>query len=214
MSGAHMAPNAAAALAVAGIVGVGVELAADALGAAELSSMRMQVVTADAGGIVINDAYNANPTSMRAALDALAAMAADRRVAVLGEMAELDDPEPAHLDVAARARRAGHRARRRRHRPLRRRAGRRSGGGGRTRRPRRRRARQGVAVRSAGAGCIAAAGVAAATSAAARAPAQVAPPGEHDGDDGAEAEHPAGADGVDDRAEQRGCRSAPSRRRP
>ncbi len=102
-----MAPNAAAALAVAGVVGVGVDAAADALGRAELSSMRMQVVTADAGGIVLNDAYNANPTSMRAALDALAAMAADRRVAVLGEMAELDDPEPAHREVAGRARELG-----------------------------------------------------------------------------------------------------------
>ena len=65
--------------------------------------MRMQVVSAVAGGVVLNDAYNANPTSMAAALDALAAMAADRRVAVLGEMAELDDPAAAHLAVAARA---------------------------------------------------------------------------------------------------------------
>ena len=36
--------------------------------------MRMQVVPAAAGGVVINDAYNANPTSMAAALDALAAV--------------------------------------------------------------------------------------------------------------------------------------------
>ena len=58
--------------------------------------MRMQVVAGAAGGLVINDAYNANPTSMAAALDALAAVDADRRVAVLGLMAELDDPVPAH----------------------------------------------------------------------------------------------------------------------
>ena len=74
-----------------------------------------------AGGLVINDAYNANPTSMVAALDALAAVDADRRVAVLGGMAELDDPAAGHRAVAARAARPRRRARRRRHRPLRRR---------------------------------------------------------------------------------------------
>ena len=52
---------------------------------------------------VVNDAYNANPASVGAALDALAAMAAGRRIAVLGLMAELDDPGPARPEVAARA---------------------------------------------------------------------------------------------------------------
>ena len=75
-----------------------------------------------AGGLVINDAYNANPTSMLAALDALAAVDAERRVAVLGGMAELADPDAAHRAVAARARRARRRADRRRHRSLRHRA--------------------------------------------------------------------------------------------
>ena len=65
--------------------------------------MRMQLVRTATGGLVINDAYNANPTSMAAALDALAAVEADRRVAVLGLMAELDDPDPAHRAIAARA---------------------------------------------------------------------------------------------------------------
>jgi UDP-N-acetylmuramoyl-tripeptide--D-alanyl-D-alanine ligase len=103
ISGAHMAGNAAAALAVAGVVGVGLDDAVDALQRTELSAMRMQVDRAAAGGLVINDAYNANPTSMAAALEALAAVDADRRIAVLGLMAELDDPLPAHLAVAARA---------------------------------------------------------------------------------------------------------------
>ena len=44
---------------------------------------------------------------MRAALDSLAAMRADRRVAVLGLMAEIDDPEPAHREIAASARSLG-----------------------------------------------------------------------------------------------------------
>ena len=101
--GAHMAANAAAALAVAGVVGVDLAAAAAALGAAPMSAMRMQVVPAASGGIVINDAYNANPASMTAALESLAAVSAVRRVAVLGAMAELDDPVTAHRDVAATA---------------------------------------------------------------------------------------------------------------
>jgi UDP-N-acetylmuramoyl-tripeptide--D-alanyl-D-alanine ligase len=107
VSGAHMAVNAAAALAVAGVLGVDVGDAADALGAAHLSPMRMQVVPTAAGGVVINDAYNANPTSMRAALDALVGVDAQRRIAVLGPMAELDDPDAAHREVAAYARALG-----------------------------------------------------------------------------------------------------------
>jgi UDP-N-acetylmuramoyl-tripeptide--D-alanyl-D-alanine ligase len=103
VSGAHMAANAAAALTVAGAVGVDLDAAAAALSEARVSSMRMQLLTAAAGGLVINDAYNANPTSMRAALDALAAVSAARRVAVLGGMAELADSDAAHRGVAARA---------------------------------------------------------------------------------------------------------------
>ena len=52
---------------------------------------------------MINDAYNANPTSMRAALDALANVDARRRVAVVGLMAELDEPGAAHREIAAHA---------------------------------------------------------------------------------------------------------------
>jgi UDP-N-acetylmuramoyl-tripeptide--D-alanyl-D-alanine ligase len=107
VSGAHMAVNAAAALAVAGGLGVDIDDAGDALGAAHLSPMRMQVVPTAAGGVVINDAYNANPTSMRAALDALVGVDAQRRIAVLGLMAELDDPDAAHREVAEYARALG-----------------------------------------------------------------------------------------------------------
>jgi UDP-N-acetylmuramoyl-tripeptide--D-alanyl-D-alanine ligase len=107
VSGAHMAMNAAAAVAVAGVVGVDIDAAATALSDVALSSMRMQLLTARAGGLVINDAYNANPTSMIAALDALAAVAATRRVAVLGGMAELDEPDAGHRAVAARVHQLG-----------------------------------------------------------------------------------------------------------
>ena len=101
--GAHMVTNAAAAIAVAGVVGVDLGAALDALATATVSGMRMEVSTAPGGATIVNDAYNANPTSMRAALDALSAMQADRRVAVLGLMAEIDDPEPAHREIAAHA---------------------------------------------------------------------------------------------------------------
>lgn len=102
--GAHMVTNAAAAIAVAGIVGVDLEAVLGALSTATVSGMRMEVLTAPGGATIVNDAYNANPTSMIAALDALAAMDADRRIAVLGRMAEIDDPEAAHREVAAHAR--------------------------------------------------------------------------------------------------------------
>ena len=105
--GAHMAANAAAAIAVAGVLGVDVGAAAAALATAPMSAMRMQVVPAASGGVVVNDAYNANPTSMTAALESLAAVRATWRVAVVGVMAELDDPVAAHREVAAVARRLG-----------------------------------------------------------------------------------------------------------
>jgi UDP-N-acetylmuramoyl-tripeptide--D-alanyl-D-alanine ligase len=53
------------------------------------SSLRGEVVDLGGGVTVVNDCYNANPMSMRAALDHLAASPADRRIAVLGAMAEL-----------------------------------------------------------------------------------------------------------------------------
>jgi len=87
--GAHQVGNALAALAVAGELGVGLEAAAAALRAAELSPWRMELRHTRGGAVVLNDAYNANPASMAAALEALAALPAVRRIAVLGEMAEL-----------------------------------------------------------------------------------------------------------------------------
>jgi UDP-N-acetylmuramoyl-tripeptide--D-alanyl-D-alanine ligase len=105
--GAHMVTNAAAAIAVGGIVGVDLDAALDALSTASVSGMRMEVATAAGGATVVNDAYNANPTSMRAALDALASMDAVRRVAVLGLMGEIDDPAPAHRAIAQHARDLG-----------------------------------------------------------------------------------------------------------
>jgi UDP-N-acetylmuramoyl-tripeptide--D-alanyl-D-alanine ligase len=102
-----MASNAAAAIAVAGVVEGTIERAVAALAAARLSAMRMEVCRATSGAIVVNDAYNANPDSMGAALRALSGIDARRRVAILGLMAELDDPAGGHRRVADEARTLG-----------------------------------------------------------------------------------------------------------
>ncbi len=109
VSGAHMATNAAAALTVAGIVGVPLEAAAAGIAGATLSAHRMDVTTTPAGALVLDDAYNANPTSMRAAVEALRAVDVNgRRVAVMGVMGELgDDGESEHTAIAAEATAAG-----------------------------------------------------------------------------------------------------------
>jgi UDP-N-acetylmuramoyl-tripeptide--D-alanyl-D-alanine ligase len=68
------------------------------------SSLRGEVVELPGGVTVVNDCYNANPMSMRAALDHLAASAAARRIAVLGGMAELGpDSEDYHREIGTRA---------------------------------------------------------------------------------------------------------------
>jgi UDP-N-acetylmuramoyl-tripeptide--D-alanyl-D-alanine ligase len=101
VSGLHMAVNAAAAIAAALVVDVPLGAAVDGAEKAALSPWRMEMLRSRQGGFVINDAYNANPSSMRAALDALLALPAERRIAVLGLMAELDDPAAEHAAVAA-----------------------------------------------------------------------------------------------------------------
>jgi UDP-N-acetylmuramoyl-tripeptide--D-alanyl-D-alanine ligase len=55
----------------------------------EFSSYRGELVELEGGVTVVNDCYNANPMSMRAALDHLASTPAERRLAILGTMAEL-----------------------------------------------------------------------------------------------------------------------------
>ncbi len=87
--GAHQVTNALAAAAAALVCGVAVDPVAAGLGAARLSRWRMELVRAPSGARILNDAYNANPTSMQAALRALAALPGENRIAVLGIMAEL-----------------------------------------------------------------------------------------------------------------------------
>jgi len=100
VSGRHMAMNAAAALACVGAVGGDVAAGAAALEAVHLTAMRMEVVRTASGARVLNDCYNANPTSMRAAIDALVDLPAQRRVAVIGVMAEISDAPAEHVSIA------------------------------------------------------------------------------------------------------------------
>ncbi len=103
ISGRHMAANAAAALACVGAAGGDVEAGATALSGVGLTAMRMQLDRAVSGALILNDSYNANPTSMRAALDALVELPAKRRVAVIGVMAEIADAIAEHRAIVGYA---------------------------------------------------------------------------------------------------------------
>ncbi|MGU3434104.1 UDP-N-acetylmuramoyl-tripeptide--D-alanyl-D-alanine ligase [Actinomycetes bacterium M1A6_2h] len=96
--GEHQVGNAVAAAAVGLEVGMSVDRVAEALSSAEAASARRMDVRTRADGVtVVNDSYNANPDSMRAALKALVTMSRSGRDggrkswAVLGEMGELGD---------------------------------------------------------------------------------------------------------------------------
>ena len=95
----HQARNAVAALHAARTLGLPVESPV----AVALSPWRGEEVDLPGGGLLINDAYNANPDSMRAALEHLVDRAEGRRtVAVLGDMAELGHDGPRyHREIAA-----------------------------------------------------------------------------------------------------------------
>ncbi|HEV7526548.1 MAG TPA: UDP-N-acetylmuramoyl-tripeptide--D-alanyl-D-alanine ligase [Acidimicrobiia bacterium] len=108
LHGAHHAQNAALAIAVAHSVfslsfdEIALELAQVAAG-----RWRMELLETDAGVTVLNDSYNANPTSVEAALVALARLPIPegaRRIAVLGDMRELGDHhDAAHREVGERS---------------------------------------------------------------------------------------------------------------
>ncbi|GAA4081355.1 UDP-N-acetylmuramoyl-tripeptide--D-alanyl-D-alanine ligase [Streptomyces sp. NPDC058961] len=107
--GEHHVSNALAAAAVAHELGMSADEIARALSeAGSLSRWRMEVTERPDGVTVVNDAYNANPESMRAALRALVAMGQASRArggrtwAVLGPMAELGDDALAEHDAVGR----------------------------------------------------------------------------------------------------------------
>jgi UDP-N-acetylmuramoyl-tripeptide--D-alanyl-D-alanine ligase len=106
--GAHMVDNALAAATAALLCEVPLDALPDALARAAMSPWRMELVRLPSGARLINDAYNASPTSMAAALRSLAALPARRRVAVLGYMAELGpESDTEHRAVARLAHELG-----------------------------------------------------------------------------------------------------------
>ena len=109
LPGVHNVSNALAALAVAEACGVELDAAAAGLAAATVSRWRMELTPGANGVTVLNDAYNANPSSMAAAITTLGDMAASgRRWAVLGHMAELGaGGEDAHRRIGQACAEAG-----------------------------------------------------------------------------------------------------------
>ena len=85
----HQAENALVALAVYAALGLPLDKAHEGASRIELSSLRGEEIALANGGVLINDCWNANPASMRAALAELAKRNGGRRIAVVGGMAEL-----------------------------------------------------------------------------------------------------------------------------
>ena len=111
-SQAHNVTNALAAIAALYALGLPLHSLAEGAGAVRFSSLRGEELDLPGGVVIINDCYNANPVSMRAAIDHLAALAtrrgAKRLVAVLGDMRELGpDAAAFHREIGAHAAHGG-----------------------------------------------------------------------------------------------------------
>ena len=105
----HLAVNTLAALHAYDALGLPLDRVHEGVSGIELSPWRGQELPLAGGGFVVNDAYNANPDSMRAALEHLAERAGERRkLAILGEMAELGaESERYHREIGALTRERG-----------------------------------------------------------------------------------------------------------
>jgi UDP-N-acetylmuramoyl-tripeptide--D-alanyl-D-alanine ligase len=104
----HNLSNALAAIGAGIALGASPEEMADRAASIGFSRFRGERLELGDGIVLVNDCYNANPVSMRAALDHLASIEGTRRIAVLGEMAELGAAAPAyHREVGAHARAEG-----------------------------------------------------------------------------------------------------------
>jgi UDP-N-acetylmuramoyl-tripeptide--D-alanyl-D-alanine ligase len=104
----HNLTNALAAIGAGVALAAPLEQMADRAANIGFSRFRGERLELGDGIVLVNDCYNANPVSMRAALDHLASLAGKRRVAVLGEMAELGSGATGyHREVGAHARAEG-----------------------------------------------------------------------------------------------------------
>lgn len=101
--GRHQVANALAAALATWSVGATFEEIVSGLTVDTISPWRMELSELANGALVLNDSYNANPSSMAVAIDALAGLPAERRIAVLGTMAELGaEKKEMHQEVARR----------------------------------------------------------------------------------------------------------------
>jgi UDP-N-acetylmuramoyl-tripeptide--D-alanyl-D-alanine ligase len=105
---AHNLTNALVAVAIGVALEAPLAEMADRAANIGFSRFRGERLELGEGIVLVNDCYNANPVSMRAALDHLVALDGERKVAVLGEMAELGDGASAfHREVGEHARAEG-----------------------------------------------------------------------------------------------------------
>ena len=104
----HNLTNALAAVGAGAALGAPLDEMADRAANIGFSRFRGERLELGDGIVLVNDCYNANPVSMRAALDHLASVEAGRRIAVLGEMAELGPGAAAyHREIGGHARAEG-----------------------------------------------------------------------------------------------------------
>ena len=108
LHGVHQVANALAAATVALWCGVAIETVAATLAVAHGSPLRMEVHHVSGGPVLVVDCYNANPASAEAAVRSLAALPGNRKLAVLGLMAELgEQSESEHRQIALLAEELG-----------------------------------------------------------------------------------------------------------
>ncbi len=91
VGGEHFVSNSLCAIAVATVFEIPMEKALEGIVSFELTKKRMEIKEGTAGATIINDCYNANYDSMKAALNYLANTKKKRKIAVLGDMLELGD---------------------------------------------------------------------------------------------------------------------------
>jgi UDP-N-acetylmuramoyl-tripeptide--D-alanyl-D-alanine ligase len=96
--GSYNFENIAAALCIGKFFGVDEKMAGTAIAEYKPENMRSQVIKHGTNTVIL-DAYNANPSSMAAAIENLAAMKAQKKILILGDMYELDEPEKEHRAI-------------------------------------------------------------------------------------------------------------------